>query len=112
MRHPAVTGVPLVMRTAGAAVATMFEKTKRTVSSIPSVPLAMPASRSPLATSAEGLSSSSHVMTRVLAPSGPVRACSRVRSSSNLGVTMKASPRAGMMTAVMRSDSHHSMPVK
>ena len=72
----------------------------------------MPRARSPSATRSDGLSCSSHVITLVPVPNGPSRTCSSVRSSSNLGVTTKGVPFAGMITAVSRSLLPQVIPVK
>ena len=86
-------------------------KTNFDVSSMPIRPDAMPRSLRPVATRSNGLSSSCQMATSVCS-TGPPASCSRVRSSSNAGVTMYGLPIFGMTTAVSRSLLPQRMPVK
>ena len=111
MRQPATIGVALTIFIAGAAPAMLSAKTNFEVSSMPIRPEAMPRSLRPVATRSNGLSSSCQIATSVCS-TGPPASCSRVRSSSNAGVTMYGLPTFGMTTAVSRSLLPQRMPVK
>ena len=103
MRQPAVTGVALTNRTAGAACAMLSANTNRTVSSMPTRPVATPRAFSARAVNSNGLSVSSQVSNSAPVASGLVLICSPARSASNAGQMMAGLPFAGRRTANMRS---------
>ena len=103
MRQPAVTGVALTKRMAGAACAMLSANTNRTVSSIPTRPVATPRAFSTRAVNSNGLSVSCHVRSSAPDASGLRFTCSPARSASNAGQMMAGLPLAGRITANMRS---------
>ena len=107
IRQPAVTGVPVRRRAAGAAAPISFANVKGIVSSMPMSPAADPPSLRIAATSANGLWSSSHGLT-----SRPIWICSRARASSKAGVTQAGSPSRVRTAPKNRSLSPHWAPVK
>ena len=111
IRQPAVIGVPLTTVTPGTCAAPSAN-TKRTVSSAAIVAVDSPREASPFRSSSYGFSCSSQAITSASRPSGPRRACSIARSSSNLGVIKNAAPFTGITAASSRSLSPHLMPVK
>ena len=103
MRQPAVTAVALTNRIAGAAWAMLSANTNRTVSSMPTRPVATPRAFRARAVSSKGLSVSCHVSNSAPLASGLRFTCSPARSASNAGQMMAGLPFAGRITANMRS---------